>query len=79
MKYLIITLCIALGALTAHAQQAPAKPKPVIVMFPDSSNLVQLQQILQFSYQALPKSEMPANQVNQAQTMIQQLYPCLFL
>lgn len=78
MKQLIITLFIAVAALTVQAQTPRQQPKkPVMILLPDSSNLVQLQQILQFSYQALPKSEMPANQVTQVQAGIQQLYPLL--
>lgn len=74
MKHLIIILFIAAAALTAQAQ---TPKKPVMILLPDSSNLIQLQGVLQFSYQYLPKSSAPSNQVEEIKGVIQQLFPLL--
>lgn len=80
MKQLIITLFIVVATLSVKAQapqQPPPKARPVIILLADSSNLVQLQSVLQFSYQFLSKSSAPANQVEDVKNAIQQLYPML--
>lgn len=89
MKQLILILFIATAALSVKAQalQQPTRPKPVMILLPDSSNLVQLQQVLQFSYQWLPQSAAPAGVVGQKGTIqvpstgivgaIEQLFPLL--
>ncbi len=80
MKHLLIILFIVAATLTVKAQ-APAQPqrpaKPVWILLPDSSNLVQLQQVLQFSFIWLPRSSAPANKVEDFKVAIQQLYPSL--
>jgi len=77
MKKLILFLCLFGITIAFAQQQAPKVLKPVTILLPDSSNLVQLQIILQFSYQFLPKSSAPANQVEDVKAVIQQLYPML--
>lgn len=79
MRQLIIILFIAVAALTAHAQIPGPKIKsnPVMILLPDSSNLIQLQQILQYSYQWLPKSQAPSQEVTSLLSVMQQLYPMI--
>lgn len=76
MKKLILILCL-FGVTASYAQQAATKPKPIMILLPDSSNLVQLQSVLSFSYQWLPKSSAPANTVEEVKSAIQQLFPLL--
>lgn len=79
MKQLLILIFLVVISITTKAQtQQPQRPaKPVMIMLPDSSNLVQLQAVLQFSHTWLIKSKAPADEVEQARTLIQQLYPYL--
>jgi len=70
MKQLILILYL-FGVTATYAQQQPTrKAKPVMILLADSSNLVQLQSVLQFSFQFLAKSSAPANQVEDVKTAI---------
>ena len=75
--FTILLLLVITSAIKAQAQQPQKTAKPVMVMLPDSSNLTQLQAVLQFSYTWLIKSKAPADDVEQARALIQQLYPYL--
>lgn len=78
MKKLLLILC--LFAVTASYAQIPGpkiKSSPVMILLPDSSNLIQLQQILQYSYQWLPKSQAPSQEVTSLLSVMQQLYPMI--
>lgn len=78
MKKLLLILCL-FGVTASYAQILGPKIKssPVMILLPDSSNLIQLQQILQYSYQWLPKSQAPSQEVTSLLSVMQQLYPMI--
>jgi hypothetical protein len=77
MKHLIITLFIAVAALSVKAQQIQKPAKPVMILLADTTDLIRLQSILQFSHQWLLKSQAPAVSVGDVNAAIEQLFPML--
>lgn len=78
MKKIIISALLIGSFIAVQAQTSPQKPQeqPIYVkLLP--SQLATLQQILQYSYQYLPKSPAPSNEVQAVLSGIQQLYPAL--
>lgn len=78
MKKLLLILCLFVA--TASYAQIPGpkiKSSPVMILLPDSSNLIQLQSVLSFSYQWIPKSPAPSNAVEEVKAAIQQLFPMI--
>lgn len=78
MKKTILLFALTGLFLSTQAQTSPVpqQEKPVtITLLPSQLNV--LQQILQFSYQWLPKSDASAKDVNSVLPEIQKLYPLL--
>jgi hypothetical protein len=77
-KFLTTAALLSCLILTASAQTAsPRPPEEPIYIKVLPSQLNQLQQILQFSFQWLPTSDAKAKEVGIIMPIIQQLYPLL--
>lgn len=78
MKKLFITALLIGSFIAVQAQTAPqpAKEQPIYIkLLPSQLNA--LQQVLQYSFQWLPKSSAPSNEVLQVLEVTKQIFPVL--
>lgn len=77
MKQLIITLFIAVAALTVQAQTIKQDSNKVDTILIRSIDLNKIQYILNYSFNWIPRSEAPANEVRTLIPLIKTVYPLL--
>lgn len=75
MKKAILIFLLTASWTLCKAQQTPKETAVSIKLLP--SQLSQLQQVISFSFQWLPKSDAPAKDVGLVLEAIQKLYPAL--